>query len=59
MCQVEALDHELRIAPSRNGGTSGADRGYHPIAEQAVVLPLDCSAEELGTAVLRALTICC
>lgn len=59
MCQVEALDRELRITPSRNGETSGSDKGYHPIVDQAITLPLDCSAEELGSAVLRALTFCC
>ncbi|MFL5327842.1 MAG: contact-dependent growth inhibition system immunity protein [Gemmataceae bacterium] len=59
MCDVEAMDGELRITPSRNGGTSGPDKGYHPIADQAVVLPQDCSAEELGAVVLRALSLCC
>jgi CDI immunity protein len=58
MCEVEALDRELRITPSRNGGTSGPDKGYHPIGEQAVVLPLNCSDEELGNAVLQALVLC-
>jgi hypothetical protein len=57
-CQIEARDRELRITPSRNGGTSGADKGYHPIGDQAIVLPLHCSDEELGAAVLRALTLC-
>jgi hypothetical protein len=58
MCQVEALDRELRITPSRNGGASGPDKGYHPIAEYASVLPLYCSEEDLGNAVLNALALC-
>jgi CDI immunity protein len=58
MCQIETLDGGVRITPSRNGGIAGPDKGYHPIADQAVVLPLDCSNEELGTTVLRALTLC-
>jgi hypothetical protein len=58
MCDVEALTGELRITPSRNGGTSGPDKGYHPITDQIIVLPLGCSDEELGAAVVRALTYC-
>jgi hypothetical protein len=57
-CQVEALNHELRITPSRNGGTAGPDKGYHPIADRATTLPLNCSDEELGAAVLTALSFC-
>jgi hypothetical protein len=59
MCQVEALNGQMRITPSRNGGTSGSDKGYHHIADQTVLLPLDCSAEELGAGLLQALTLCC
>jgi hypothetical protein len=59
MCEVELTDHGLRITPSRNGGTSGPDKGYHPIADQSVVLPLECSTEELGAAVFRGLALCC
>jgi hypothetical protein len=57
-CQVEALNHELRITPFRNGGTSGPDKGYHPIADHASTLPLHCSDKELGTAVISALSFC-
>ena len=59
LCQVEAVDCGFRISPSRNGGTSGPDKGYHPIADQAVVLSLGSSPEDLGVAVLRILTRCC
>jgi hypothetical protein len=58
MCEIDAQDHELRITPTKNCGTSGPDKGYSPIAEQAVVLSTICSDEELGTAVLRTLTLC-
>jgi hypothetical protein len=58
MCQVETLGHEIRVTPSRNGGTSGSDKGYHPIADRAIVLTVHCSDDELGTSVLRAVTLC-
>lgn len=59
LCEIEARDRELRITPSRNAGTSGPVKGYHPIADQTSVLPLHCSTEELGSTVLHALTLCC
>jgi hypothetical protein len=58
MCEVETLGHEIRVTPSRNGGTSGSDKGYHPIADRAIVLPALCSDDELGASVLRAVALC-
>ena len=59
LCSVEAIDGQLRITPSRNGGTAGDDRGYHPINESAIILPPETSPAELGAALLLAIPHCC
>jgi hypothetical protein len=58
LCSIEAIDGPIRITPSRNGGTTGDGRGYHPMNEKAVILPPDATAAELGAAVLRAVPQC-
>jgi len=58
MVGIELLDAELRIVPSRNGGTSGDDKGYHSLPETAIVLTTGCSDEELGLALSQALALC-
>jgi hypothetical protein len=59
MVGIEMSDDELRVVPSRNGGTSGNDKGYHSLTETAIVLPPGCSDEELGSALSQALVLCC
>jgi len=59
MVGIEMSDAELRIVPSRNGGTAGDDKGYHSLSEKAIVLAGDCSAEQLGSALSQALELCC
>jgi hypothetical protein len=57
-CRVEATGAVIRIIPSRNGGTAGEDKGYHPLVDQAIVLPADCTDEQLGIAVEDGATNC-
>jgi hypothetical protein len=59
MVGIEMSGAELRIVPSRNGGTSGDDKGYHPLPEAAIVLATGCSDAELGSALRQALELCC
>jgi hypothetical protein len=59
MVGIEMSDVELRILSSRNGGTSGDDKGYHSLPETAIVLATGCSDEELGSALRQALSLCC
>jgi hypothetical protein len=59
MVGIEMSDAELRIVPSRNGGTSGDDKGYHSLPEKAIVLTAGCSEEQLGSALSQALEFCC
>jgi len=51
----ESTHGDLRIEPQRNGGSSGEERGYRPIAEAALVLPGSSSATEVGRGVRSAL----
>ena len=59
MVEVEMSAAELRMVPSRNGGTSGDDKGYQSLPEKAIVLEADCSPEQLGLALSQALEVCC
>ena len=59
MCGVEESNSELRIVPTRNGGTAGSDKGYHSLPEKAILLEADCAPEQLGKALEQALELCC
>jgi hypothetical protein len=48
---VERLASLFRLEPTRNGGAKGAAKGFEPLPELALSLPLASSAEELGRAV--------
>jgi hypothetical protein len=49
MAQREAQG--VRLEPSRNGGTKGDAKGFAPLPEFSMSLPLTSSARTLGTAV--------
>ncbi len=59
MVSIEMSAAELRMVPSRNGGTSGDDKGYNHLPEKAIVLAAGCSPEQLGSALSQALELCC
>lgn len=46
------------LTPTKNGGTSGDDRGYHDLSEIAISVSCFCTAAELGRAIKCALTLC-
>jgi len=54
---VERDGRTLRLEPSRNGGTKGDEKGFHPLPELAASLPLDSSAEAIGAALRAALDL--
>jgi hypothetical protein len=55
LVNVVRSDTEYVIEPHRNGGSSGDDRGFHPLPAEQVSLRLDCTAPTLGAAVMAAL----
>jgi hypothetical protein len=57
-CEVQVSEAGVLAVPCANGGTRGDERGYHSLEEQAVVVPVDGSDEDLGAAVLLALAAC-
>ena len=48
---VERETQGFRIEPSRNGGTKGDSKGFEPLPELSLSLPLTSSADTLGTAI--------
>jgi hypothetical protein len=54
---VEREGRTLRIEPSHNGGTKGDDKGFNPLPGLALSLPLDSTAEAVGSAVRAALDV--
>ena len=58
-CNIEATSTAIKLLPTRNGGTSGPRKGYQALMEQTTELPLSCTDEELGVALLRTIELCC
>lgn len=55
-CWVGREKHAVRIEPLHNGGASGEERGFRPLAEdQTLHLDADATPETMGRAVLTAL----
>jgi hypothetical protein len=48
---IERGAQGFRIEPSRNGGAKGDAKGFEPLPELSVSLPLTSSAETLGAAI--------
>ena len=59
MCRIEQSDTELRLVPSKNGGTAGDEKGYHSLPGKTISIAVDCSAEQLGKALAQAMEFCC
>jgi hypothetical protein len=55
---VERDDRAFRIEPSRNGGSKGDAKGFVPMPELAMSLPLESGAEVLGQATRASLKRC-
>jgi len=58
LCNVEASGGSVHVQPTRNGGRSGADRGYHPLVDESITLAITNSPSNMGQAVLDALRRC-
>jgi len=58
LCEVWHRGVEVVVEPTRNGGTGGENRGYHPLPEHAIKLGSRCSEAELGVAVRSAFERC-
>jgi hypothetical protein len=48
---AEREAQKLRIEPSRNGGTKRDAKGFEPLPELSISLPLNSSAETIGAAI--------
>ena len=55
---AERAAQGIRIEPSRNGGTRGDAKGFAPLPELSLSLPLTASAESLGAAILACFERC-
>lgn len=55
---VNRIGAEIVFTPTRNGGSSGGDKGFHKIDDRAVVASIGISDESLGQKVHDALADC-
>jgi hypothetical protein len=58
LCTLSTDDSGIAIEPTLNGGSSGEGRGYRPLAAHRIVLPVDASADVVGTAVIDSFAKC-
>jgi hypothetical protein len=57
-CWIEEAEPQITFTPLRNGGTRGDSKGFQPNQELPVSVPCHCSDEQLGKALLQALSLC-
>lgn len=57
MISVTRTGNTVSFTPQRNGGATGADKGFHALDERAVTLD-EPTQEAAGEAVLRVFNIC-
>ena len=55
---IDRVGDALRIEPSRNGGARGDAKGFEPLPELGISVPLNSAAEALGSAIRAALKKC-
>ena len=55
---VNWLDDMLCFAPTRNGGASGPEKGFHPLSESSLSVAANAGAEVIGTTVRSAIELC-
>jgi hypothetical protein len=55
---IEQVSATVRVTPSRNGGTAGDDKGFHPLGEGATEFVLPLNPATFGTAILESFTRC-
>jgi hypothetical protein len=59
LCSIWQTANTVLVEPTRNGGNTGDDKGYHPLSDQSVTVPAEFSPSELGLAVVAAFERCC
>ena len=57
-CTIERTSSTLRIVPTRNGGATGDDRGFHDLDDLTLELPAASTPAGLGAALLAAFDRC-
>jgi hypothetical protein len=57
-CMIERTATLLQIVPTRNGGTTGDDKGFHALADSTIELPSTSDPARLGAALLFAFDRC-
>ena len=58
LCNIWQTPGGVVVEPTRNGGNSGDDKGYHPLSDQSVTIAAESSPRELGLAVVAAFERC-
>jgi len=58
LVSIERSPQSYRLEPTRNGGAKGSEKGFLPLAERGVNLPLTASYELLGSALKKAVLQC-
>jgi CDI immunity protein len=58
MCALQLTDGELVFTPTRNGGLTGPDRGYHELTGGRLVIPISSADAELGEALTTCVARC-
>jgi hypothetical protein len=58
LCGVEATEEGLIVVPTRNGGVTGGDRGFHHLRNLAIRVTDSDSGDDLLQALLRAEKLC-
>lgn len=59
LVEVVRSDTGYVIESTRNGGSTGDDRGFHPLPAERSSLQLECTTQELGAAVIAAFGRAC
>jgi hypothetical protein len=55
---IKTVGQNLRFTPSRNGGSTGPDKGHRYLPEGTIEAPLTIDAEGLGLKVVEAWARC-
>lgn len=55
---ITAVDSRITLTPTRNGGTKGADKGFHQLEDNVLVVAANCTDDVLGKALHETLSSC-
>ena len=57
-CYIEFCENEIVFTPTRNGGTKGDTKGFHPIEEKRKKLNLNANLDEIGKTLIDCFNLC-